>query len=78
MASPYAASSVRIHRGGRHGTVVLDFGPYRGFAASLAQAQDKPAFVFTAIPDQDESRLIERFTKVAEQLQPNKLPNSAG
>src|SRR3954469_6007904 len=39
--------------------------------ASLAQAQaqDKPAFVFTAIPDQDESRLIERFTKVAEQLQ---------
>src|SRR4051794_4719278 len=39
--------------------------------ASLAQAQaqDKPALVFTAIPDQDESRLIERFTKVAEQLQ---------
>src|SRR5215203_3888174 len=36
---------------------------------SMAQAQDKPAFVFTAIPDQDESRLIERFTKVAEQLQ---------
>ena len=36
---------------------------------ALAQAQDKPAFVFTAIPDQDESRLIERFTKVAEQLQ---------
>ena len=38
-------------------------------AASLAQAQDRPAFVFTAIPDQDESRLVERFTKVAEQLQ---------
>ncbi len=37
--------------------------------ASLAQAQDRPAFVFTAIPDQDESRLVERFTKVAEQLQ---------
>src|SRR5918911_2142498 len=37
--------------------------------ASLAQAQDRPAFVFTAIPDQDESRLIERFTKVAERLQ---------
>src|SRR4051794_41711783 len=35
----------------------------------IAQAQDKPAFVFTAIPDQDESRLVERFTKVAEQLQ---------
>jgi phosphonate transport system substrate-binding protein len=38
-------------------------------AASLALAQDRPAFVFTAIPDQDESRLVERFTKVAEQLQ---------
>src|SRR3954470_11014112 len=37
--------------------------------ASLAQAHDKLAFVFTAIPDQDESRLIERFSKVAEQLQ---------
>src|SRR3954447_13636218 len=37
--------------------------------AGLAQAQDKPAFVFTAIPDQDESRLVERFTKVAERLQ---------
>src|SRR4051812_2481906 len=35
----------------------------------IAQAQDKPAFVFTAIPDQDESRLVERFTKVAEQLE---------
>ena len=34
-----------------------------------ASAQDKPAFVFTAIPDQDESRLVERFTKVAELLQ---------
>src|SRR5215210_6288589 len=28
----------------------------------IAQAQDKPAFVFTAIPDQDESRLVERGT----------------
>jgi len=33
-----------------------------------AQAQEK-TFVFTAIPDQDESRLVERFTKVAERLQ---------
>jgi phosphonate transport system substrate-binding protein len=31
-----------------------------------ALAQDKPAFVFTAIPDQDETRLVERFTRVAE------------
>jgi phosphonate transport system substrate-binding protein len=36
---------------------------------SLALAQDKPAFVFTAIPDQDETRLVERFTSVAEYLQ---------
>jgi phosphonate transport system substrate-binding protein len=37
-----------------------------------AFSQDKPAFVFTAIPDQDETRLVERFTRVAEYLQ-NKL-----
>ena len=34
-----------------------------------AEAQDKPAFVFTAIPDQDETRLVERFGKVAVYLQ---------
>src|SRR5947199_5240144 len=34
-----------------------------------AFSQDKPVFVFTAIPDQDETRLVERFTKVAEYLQ---------
>src|SRR5215207_9643251 len=34
-----------------------------------ALARDKPAFVFTAIPDQDETRLVERFTKVADYLQ---------
>jgi phosphonate transport system substrate-binding protein len=34
-----------------------------------ASAQDKPAFVFTAIPDQDETRLVQRFTRVAEYLQ---------
>jgi phosphonate transport system substrate-binding protein len=34
-----------------------------------AVAQDKPVFVFTAIPDQDETRLVERFTKVADYLQ---------
>src|SRR5437016_9599404 len=33
-----------------------------------AFSQDKPVFVFTAIPDQDESRLVERFTRVAEYL----------
>ena len=44
-----------------------------GFAMSLwggaASAQDKPTFVFTAIPDQDETRLVERFTRVADYLQ---------
>jgi phosphonate transport system substrate-binding protein len=43
------------------------------FAVSLwggaASAQDKPAFVFTAIPDSDETRLVERFTRVADYLQ---------
>src|SRR5919198_4835907 len=39
-----------------------------GFAPN-AVAQDKPAFVFTAIPDQDETRLVERFTRVADYLQ---------
>ena len=49
----------------------------RAFAVALliatmwsgaALAQDKPAFVFTAIPDQDETRLVERFTRVADYL----------
>lgn len=43
------------------------------FAAALwghpAAAQDKPTFIFTAIPDQDETRLVERFTRVATYLQ---------
>lgn len=43
------------------------------FAISLfgnaAIAQNKPVFVFTAIPDQDETRLVEKFTRVAEYLQ---------
>jgi phosphonate transport system substrate-binding protein len=34
-----------------------------------AQAQDKQTLVFTAIPDQDETRLVERFTRVADYLQ---------
>ena len=39
------------------------------FATSTALAQDKPSFVFTAIPDSDETRLVERFARVAEYLQ---------
>ncbi|TXM68260.1 putative selenate ABC transporter substrate-binding protein [Methylobacterium sp. WL120] len=39
-------------------------------AAGTASAQAaKPAFVFTGIPDQDESRLVERFGKVARYLE---------
>ena len=34
-----------------------------------ASAQEKATFVFTAIPDQDETRLVEKFTRVAEYLQ---------
>lgn len=34
-----------------------------------AQERAKPAFVFTGIPDQDESRLVERFGKVARYLE---------
>ena len=37
--------------------------------SSAAFAQGTPPFVFTAIPDQDETRLVERFTRVAEYLQ---------
>jgi phosphonate transport system substrate-binding protein len=38
--------------------------------SGAAFPQDKSAFVFTAIPDQDETRLVERFTRVAEYMQP--------
>jgi phosphonate transport system substrate-binding protein len=37
--------------------------------STVACPQDRPALVFTAIPDQDETRLVERFTRVAEYLQ---------
>ncbi len=36
---------------------------------SPANAQDKPTFVFTAIPDQDETRLVERFSRFAKYLE---------
>lgn len=49
----------------------------RSFVAALAAiplagrslAADPKTFVFTAIPDQDETRLVERFSKVAAYLQ---------
>jgi len=34
-----------------------------------ALAQTKPTFVFTAIPDQDETRLVEKFSRVAQYLE---------
>jgi len=37
--------------------------------SGAALPQDKSTFVFTAIPDQDETRLVERFTRVADHLQ---------
>lgn len=40
-----------------------------GLVSGPAFAQDKPTLVFTAIPDQDETRLVQRFTKAAEYLQ---------
>lgn len=36
---------------------------------AAALAQEKPAFVFTGTPDQDQTRLVERFTRVAGYLQ---------
>ena len=41
---------------------------FLGHAGSAA-AEDKPTFVFTAIPDQDATRLSERFGRVATYLQ---------
>ncbi len=37
-------------------------------ASAPAAAQTRAAFVFTAIPDQDETRLVERFTRIADHL----------
>jgi phosphonate transport system substrate-binding protein len=38
-------------------------------ATGTARAEDKPTFVFTAIPDSDETRLVERFARVADYLE---------
>lgn len=38
-------------------------------AHAPSHAQDKPTFVFTAIPDQDETRLVERFSRFAAYLE---------
>ena len=36
--------------------------------AASARAADTPTFVFTAIPDQDPTRLMQRFSAVADYL----------
>jgi phosphonate transport system substrate-binding protein len=38
-------------------------------SSSVAFGETKPTFVFTAIPDQDETRLVEKFTLVARYLE---------
>jgi phosphonate transport system substrate-binding protein len=48
--------------------VTLLFGPLLLGAAQPAIAADKPTFVFTAIPDQDPTRLTQRFSAVADYL----------
>ncbi|MBY0397155.1 MAG: PhnD/SsuA/transferrin family substrate-binding protein, partial [Thermoleophilia bacterium] len=47
------------------GSLLLCLGCLLVSGAAGAQERAKPAFVFTGIPDQDESRLVERFGKVA-------------
>ena len=37
--------------------------------STCASAQSPPTFVFTAIPDQDETRLVERFSRFAKYLE---------
>ena len=68
---PGSRSGSRV-RSGRLGRLVLGA---LAVLAAPAQAQEKPAakalppLVFTGIPDQDESRLVERFGKVAAYLE---------
>jgi phosphonate transport system substrate-binding protein len=38
-------------------------------ASAFADAKSPPTFVFTAIPDQDETRLVERFSRFAKYLE---------
>jgi phosphonate transport system substrate-binding protein len=40
-----------------------------GYGANGAAAQSKPTLVFTAIPDQDETRLVQRFTAAGKYLE---------
>ena len=49
--------------------VLATLGYVLGCGPLLAQDTAKPVFVFTGIPDQDESRLVERFGKVASYLE---------
>src|SRR5919204_4380011 len=48
--------------------LALAFLLWGALSSRVAVAQNPPTFVSTAIPDQDETRLVERFTRVAEYL----------
>ncbi|ACL58403.1 putative selenate ABC transporter substrate-binding protein [Methylobacterium nodulans] len=50
-------------------SVLIGLGSSLAAGHARAQASTKPPFVFTGIPDQDESRLVERFGKVATYLE---------
>jgi len=60
-----------MRQSGRFGRVALGCVAALIAAAAPARAQDRtvPPLVFTGIPDQDESRLVERFGKVAAYLE---------
>ncbi len=49
--------------------VLFFLGLHVAVATTGTLAAEKSTFVFTAIPDQDQTRLVERFTRVAEYLQ---------
>ena len=54
---------------GRFAWVACGLLALTGAAGAQEKAGDKPPLVFTGIPDQDESRLVERFGKVARYLE---------
>ncbi|MGU3538473.1 putative selenate ABC transporter substrate-binding protein [Methylobacterium sp. A54F] len=55
---------------GRTGAAIAWTGVALGWTGvALAQGAAAPTFVFTGIPDQDESRLVERFGRVAAYLE---------
>jgi phosphonate transport system substrate-binding protein len=62
-------SNIQSYRGLNMRSARLWFVACLAIQPIAARAQDKPTFVFTAIPDQDPTRLTERFSRVATYLQ---------